>query len=108
MTLWELLLLIGFALPMIAAIQTASQAKLGWTGRMSMLLAGLVLGIVSAGMMWRLGAFSAKRIERVQERWQNRLFFVQYAAALVWLLLTASWMLAVMPRLAQVCGEVMR
>jgi hypothetical protein len=85
MTLWHLLVGICFAMPIMAAIDTARQAKVHIVGYVLAITIALVMGSGFAWIMWATGRAVGTKIEQRSVLWQKWCFRGLYFAALLWI-----------------------
>ena len=101
-SLWDLLLVICFAMPIGGALSSASIRKVGFGGYALAITLGLALGACCAWAMRTVGATVAAHIQRHPVSLHDRYFRALYFAAMLWIILTlflGGWVSSALLRL---------
>ena len=89
MTLWGLLEAICFTMPVALALETATHAKVGFSGYTLAITIGVALGVGCAWTMWAVGKIVNTHLRRPY--WEDRKSFQEwcfralYFAAMLWI-----------------------
>jgi len=94
-----------FVIPIIGALASARDAKVGFVGYALAVTVGLVVGLGCAWLMWASGEVVVKYLERPGRKYSESMrewcFRVLYLAALLWIVPTGiigGWFSSVMLR----------
>lgn len=101
-SLWDLLTVLSFAMPIAGAVASAGLAKAGFRGYVLAIIVGFALGLCCAWTMRIVGKAAAANIKRHSESVQQGYVWALYFAAMLWVvfaLFLGEWVLSVPVRL---------
>jgi hypothetical protein len=101
MSLWDLLSVLCFAMPIAGAVASARLAKAGFRGYALAITIGLALGVSCAWTVRTAGKTVDAHVKRHSESVQERYFRALYFAAMLWIvfgLFLGAWASSVLMR----------
>jgi hypothetical protein len=102
MTLWLLLILICFVMPIAGALTSAELARVGFGGYALAIVIGLAVGTGCAWTMWTVGGIAVARTKRHSVSLQEWCARAAYFAAVLWIVvagLLGGWVSSLLLRL---------
>ena len=105
MTLWQLLILLCFVMPIGGALGPAKVAKVGFVGYMLAIMVGLAVGASSAWMMWIMHKVVSRNLQQRPDEvqsvseWYFRGF---YLSKILWIVISSllgAWLSSLLLRL---------